>query len=601
MLKLAPGLKFPVDAVTQTFAIFGKRGSGKSNTATVMAEEMFNVAPFVVLTPLDSWWGLKASFDGKGTGLKVYVCGGDHGDLPLDPEAGELMARLFIEHRISMVLCMKGWSVGQRAKFVTAFALYLLGHNGKVPVHVFLEEADAFIPQRPYKGEEAMLGAMDRLVRWGRGEGIGATLITQRSAKVNKDVTTQCETLIAHRTIGPQDRDAIDQWIKFHADQDKRQEALMKIAGLADGQAIVWSPEWLSIFGIFSIRRRQTFDSASTPKVGEKRVEPKHLAVPDLAKLRDQLATTIEQAKVNDPRELRRQIADLKKQLLNQQQVATKVEIERIVEVEILPLDLAKVLIEIQDQAQGMAGWANGMETLVERAKGVAARVASEALKKTYRGAGLAQTVEQRARNPQVDGMASRTRTSPRQAPLSTADTKASVSVTRLHDPSSNGELNSTQQRILDAMRWLQHTYHRSDVTRAQVAFIAHMKPGTGHFNNMLGSLRTSDLIHYPSPGRVGLTEKGRDFTAFPPDSLTDQELQTAVLARLNSTQAKIVRALILCYPEDMDRETLATSVSMASGTGHFNNVLGSLRTLGLADYPSPGRVVATSVLFLEK
>jgi DNA helicase HerA-like ATPase len=86
MLKLADNLKLPVDAVTQTFAIFGKRGAGKSNTATVMAEEMFPVAPFVVLTPLDNWWGLKASFDGKGDGLKVYVFGGDHGDLPLDQE-----------------------------------------------------------------------------------------------------------------------------------------------------------------------------------------------------------------------------------------------------------------------------------------------------------------------------------------------------------------------------------------------------------------------------------------------------------------------------------------------------------------------------------
>src|SRR5258708_9179930 len=121
MLKLAPGLKFPVDAVTQTFAIFGKRGSGKSNTATVMAEEMFNVAPFVVLTPLDNWWGLKAGFDGKGTGLKVYVFGGDLGDLPLDPEAGELMARLFIAHHRPNVRSPKVRSARHTTKFLTAF------------------------------------------------------------------------------------------------------------------------------------------------------------------------------------------------------------------------------------------------------------------------------------------------------------------------------------------------------------------------------------------------------------------------------------------------------------------------------------------------
>lgn len=38
--------------------------------------------------------------------------------------------------------------------------------------------------------------------------------------------------------------------------------------------------------------------------------------------------------------------------------------------------------------------------------------------------------------------------------------------------------------------------------------------------------------------------------------------------------------------------------MSPTSG-GYFNN-LGALRTLGVIDYPSPGRVVALPVLFLD-
>lgn len=33
MIRLAPDLTLPLDAVTQTLLVVGKRGSGKSNTA----------------------------------------------------------------------------------------------------------------------------------------------------------------------------------------------------------------------------------------------------------------------------------------------------------------------------------------------------------------------------------------------------------------------------------------------------------------------------------------------------------------------------------------------------------------------------------------
>lgn len=314
-LRLADGLVLPADAVTQTFAIFGKRGSGKTNGATVLVEELLKAhLPVVILDPVDAWWGLKASFNGKGPGFPIYVFGGVHGDLPLEPSAGALIADVVAHERLPMILSMKTWGVAERARFVTDFAKRLLQVNTE-PVMMVLEEADAFIPQRPAKGEEAMLGAMDRLVRWGRGSGVGCTIVTQRSAKVNKDVTTQAETLIAFRTTGPQDRDAIDGWIKHHAGDERREEVLSTLPALPTGTAWVWSPEWLEFFGQAKFRRRETFDSAATPKVGQKVRPPKQLAAVDLEQLRTQMAETVEKAKADDPRELRKTIADLKKQI----------------------------------------------------------------------------------------------------------------------------------------------------------------------------------------------------------------------------------------------------------------------------------------------
>ena len=38
-LRIADDLALPIDAVTETFLIFGKRGSGKTSTSVVLTEE----------------------------------------------------------------------------------------------------------------------------------------------------------------------------------------------------------------------------------------------------------------------------------------------------------------------------------------------------------------------------------------------------------------------------------------------------------------------------------------------------------------------------------------------------------------------------------
>lgn len=50
VLHVAPDLALPLDAATETFGILGKKGSGKSNVAVVMAEEMHGAGiPWVAI------------------------------------------------------------------------------------------------------------------------------------------------------------------------------------------------------------------------------------------------------------------------------------------------------------------------------------------------------------------------------------------------------------------------------------------------------------------------------------------------------------------------------------------------------------------------
>src|SRR5262249_4137600 len=58
----------------------------------------------------------------------------------------------------------------------------------------------------------------------------------------------------------------------------------------------------------------ETFNASATPEVGAV-AKARELAPIDLDKVRTEMAATIEKAKADDPRELRKQISGLKKQL----------------------------------------------------------------------------------------------------------------------------------------------------------------------------------------------------------------------------------------------------------------------------------------------
>jgi hypothetical protein len=76
--------------------------------------------------------------------------------------------------------------------------------------------------------------------------------------------------------------------------------------------------------------------------------------------------------------------------------------------------------------------------------------------------------------------------------------------------------------------------------------------------------------------------------------------LQHKILDRLDGPRRRILQPLLVCYPGDLSREELAEKAGYSPEGSAFTNPLGSLRSLGLIDYPSPGRVVALPVLFLD-
>ena len=98
-MRISDGLKLPIDAVTQRISILGKTRSGKSHTAGVLVEEVLKAEQqVVILDPKGDWWGLRSSADGKSEGLPITIMGGTHGDVPLEPTAGALIADIVVNN-----------------------------------------------------------------------------------------------------------------------------------------------------------------------------------------------------------------------------------------------------------------------------------------------------------------------------------------------------------------------------------------------------------------------------------------------------------------------------------------------------------------------
>lgn len=280
----------PDSALDADIAILGKKGRGKTYTAKGIVERLLDLGRrVVVIDPLSVWWGLKSSADGERPGYPIAVFGGPHGDMPLTEEMGRPLARIIAWENLPTII-----DVGQMTKAawqrLVADMLDELFKANREPLWIVLEEADVFAPQQPRPDDSMrVLGEVDRMARRGRAYGFRLISITQRPAKLNKDVLTQLSTLVALGLTSPQDRDAIKAWVEGNADRDKAKEVMSTLAKLPVGEGWVWSPDH-DILARMTFPAIRTLDTSATPKAGVKQIRPKTLADVDLSAVREALS-----------------------------------------------------------------------------------------------------------------------------------------------------------------------------------------------------------------------------------------------------------------------------------------------------------------------
>ena len=284
-----PVMRIP-DALLEVdrIGIVGTAGSGKTYTAKSAVERLIALdARVCIVDPLGVWWGLRAGVDGDGGGgLDVTIFGGLHADVTITEADGAALGEVIAENLVQCIVDLSELGSGAaRRRFMTHFLEALYDRN-RDPLHLVLDEADLWSPQKPLPDQHVLQGKMNEIVRRGRVRGFVPWLISQRPAVIDKDVLSQIDTLIAMKLTSSQDRDALMAWVEGQADREEGRRIRAELPTLQRGIGYLWAPS-SGILKLVRFPPIATFDSSRTPKRGEKgtRATLRRLDVGDTADL----------------------------------------------------------------------------------------------------------------------------------------------------------------------------------------------------------------------------------------------------------------------------------------------------------------------------
>lgn len=578
---IAPEIDLPEEAVTETFGVLAAKGHGKTYCAQKLAEQMITAgAQIVAIDPVGNWWCLRVAADGKSRWSDIPIFGGNHADFPLPPEKGAFVADLVVEHNLSAVLDVSTMMEGEKRRFVGDFATRLKALKARQPepsvLHLFLEEAQDFIPERQEHGAEKMKGALTRLVRQGRNWGVGVTMVSQRPQSISKEALNMTSCLLVGAMMGTHERKAIKAWIDEQGRTQEAEAHLEKLPTLSKGEMVLWSPAWLGHLGIIHVSKKETFDASATPRLGAKRKNVGEPQPIDAEAIRRAMANVEEEAKASDPKELRRKLAEVtRKAETLEKQIAEKLRDEfeteakkPLVNLALARLPLTKVKQDLENLSRRVTDSIAFVEGWLESAH--------------------------RDLKPEKSNGATHTKT------MSTPGVGRSPPV---HSPPAHDEHRRAKAKssntegaklVGKSRKILQHLQARAPkgYTREQLAILVGMNASGGGFANYLGSLKASGFIAREDDAFVSTAAGERalagDFITAP--ATTDGLVEMWLAAPKITGKAKaILRLLVKSYPQTMSRDVLAAAVDMEPKGGGFANYLGTLSSANLIERTSDG------------
>ncbi len=253
-LHISKDLKINLeDLIGQCIAILGIRGSGKSNTAGVIFEELLqNDYPLSIIDIEGEYFGLKEKYEvlvvGKGEGVEIEI----------DADCAGEIAQVSMEQNVPVVFDLSGFLSDERTEVLKSYlsALWNLAGTLRKPYMIGIEEAHEFIPQGVKNELKEMIA---RVALRGRKRGLGAIIVSQRSAKVDKDVLSQAGMLLLHRVVHEVDMRVYSELLPW-----RKNEVKEIINSLDTGDCMYVNGD--NVLPIY-VRERSTFHAGFTPSL----------------------------------------------------------------------------------------------------------------------------------------------------------------------------------------------------------------------------------------------------------------------------------------------------------------------------------------------
>ena len=316
-----------VDVLTGRSFITGKSGSGKSNTASVVIENLLsNGFPVMIVDTDGEYYGLKEEYE------ILHAGADDECDIVVSPEHAEKLANLALEQNVPIILDVSGYLEAETANELlleVVKQLFAKEKRMKKPFLLVIEECHEYIPEGGGMDETGKM--LIKVGKRGRKHGLGIVGISQRPADVKKDFITQCDWLCWHRLTWDNDTKVVGRILGS--------KYASAVEDLGDGEAFLMT-DWDESIRRIQFHRKETFDAGATPGLDD-------FERPELKSVSSDLVGELQS--ISDEQERREsELADLRQELDKKDQRIQELERE---------LEEARDLSNMADQfAQALLG-----------------------------------------------------------------------------------------------------------------------------------------------------------------------------------------------------------------------------------------------------
>ncbi len=244
-----------IEILTGRGFVTGKSGSGKSNSAGVIAEELLsNGYNLLIVDTEGEHFTLKEQFE------LLHVGGDEFADVEVSPNHAKKIASVAIEQNVPVILDVSGYyDAADARELITAVLehIYRLEKHHRKPFLVMVEEMQEYLPQQGGNTELAEL--LERIAKRGRKRGLGLCGMSQRPSSVDKDFITQCDWMVWHRLTWETDVNVVRTILGADRASD--------VPDFEPGQGILMT-DWDDTIETVQFKRKRTQDAGATPGLG---------------------------------------------------------------------------------------------------------------------------------------------------------------------------------------------------------------------------------------------------------------------------------------------------------------------------------------------